>query len=238
MKLVEERRAIQDIQNLKRNRRLIEGFQSQQEAIDAEKAKADAFRKQLDDPEFKAISERYDTIKTELDQLKKEGDEAYSSRNDLFDQRSTLQAELDVLWDKKKASAKEYREAQDIYWAKVKEDRERKAEKARSARRAAEDEKKKELIDRLREEGSVPAYQSQIEDCQTLIDQLSGTASSSSAGLSLNREVVAGVPDLDIRKVDDGVDKNLVPVKKKGDDDNYFVASTFSIARILVLALD
>jgi len=226
MKLVDEKRAIQDISAAKRQRRVIEGFQTQQDAIDAEKAKADELRKQLDDPELKAVSERYDAIRTELDALKKEGDESYASRNVLFDERTELQNQVDELWVKKKASAQKYREAQDAYWARAQEERAKKAEKARLARQAIEDEKKQEVVETLREGASVPAYQSQIEDCQTLIDFFSKSNSTSSTGLELKSEGPAIVPELDLRKVDAAIDKNLVHLKKKkGDDDNYFVAT-------------
>ncbi|KAG8865127.1 hypothetical protein FRB96_000016 [Tulasnella sp. 330] len=224
LKLVDEKRALQDISTAKRQRRVIEGYQAQKEAIDEEKTRADELRKQLDDPELKAVSERYDAIKTELDVLKKEDDASYASRNILFDERSELQAKLDAFWSQKKAAASAYREAQDLYWTKMQEDRARKAEKARETRQAIEDEKKQEVIERLREEGSAPAYQSQIEDCQTLIDQLSGTASTSVTGFHSGREQ-AVVPELDLRKVDDAIDKNLVAVKKKGEEMNYFVAT-------------
>ena len=35
---------------------------------------------------------------------------------------------------------------------------------------AEEQQKKLDLVERLREEGSSPAYQIEIQDCQTLID--------------------------------------------------------------------
>ncbi|THH15103.1 hypothetical protein EW146_g5321 [Bondarzewia mesenterica] len=56
-------------------------------------------------------------------------------------------------------------------WAKVNEDRTRRAERAR-VQHALEEEQKEDIAERLREEASQPAYQVQIEDCQTLIDYL------------------------------------------------------------------
>ena len=71
MRVVDEKRALQEIQQLKRSRRTVESFQADQESIEADRAKLDELRKQLDDPEFKAISDRYDTIKAELDEIKR-----------------------------------------------------------------------------------------------------------------------------------------------------------------------
>ena len=65
----------------------MEGFQAEQEAIEAERAKADELRKQLDDPEAKAASERYDAIKAELDELKKAQEQSQEARNKLVDVR-------------------------------------------------------------------------------------------------------------------------------------------------------
>ena len=156
MKLVDEKRALQDISSLKRQRRVVETFQGEAGAIDADKAKADELRKQLDDPEQKALAARYEAIQTELDELKKEADESYNSRQKLFDQRTALQAELDDLYNRKRESNTNYREASDRYWQKVSEDRARKAERARATRAAAEEDKKKEVAERMREEADAP----------------------------------------------------------------------------------
>lgn len=52
------------------------------------KAQIAELRKQLDDPESKALSERYTQITTELDQIKAEQDEAFKSVNALRDERT------------------------------------------------------------------------------------------------------------------------------------------------------
>ena len=90
-----------------------------QEAIEADRAKADEIRKQLDDPEAKAAAERYDAIKAELDELKKEGDEAYASRSKLLDERTALQGQLDELYNRKRESAARYKEANDKFYTKL-----------------------------------------------------------------------------------------------------------------------
>ncbi|KAI0722942.1 hypothetical protein C8Q76DRAFT_721054 [Earliella scabrosa] len=227
MKLVEEKRALQEISQCKRSRRIVEGFQAEQDAIEADRARADEIRKQLDDPEAKAASERYDAIKAELDELKKEGDEAYASRSKLLDERSALQAQLDELYNRKRESAQRYKDANDKFYTKLNEDRARRAERARAQRAEQEEAKKKEIADRIREEAEIPAFQAQIEDCQTLIDSFSGKSTSgtlSSQKPLTEKSDVAGVPKLDIRKVEAGPGEGLVARKKKGEDEEaYFV---------------
>ncbi|KAG7096937.1 hypothetical protein E1B28_004336 [Marasmius oreades] len=229
MKLADEKRALQEISQCKRNRRAVESFQADQDAIETERQKVDELKKLLDDPESKAISERYEKIKADLDALKKEEDEAYQGRSKLFEERDTLQAQVNVLYNEKRESSQKYREANDRYWTKVNEDKARRAEKAKAQRAAEEAQKKQEIAQRLREEAEIPAFQAQIEDCQTLIDALSGKSTGEvtfkSTPLQPERGEIAGVAKLEIRKVE-AAPEGMVPRKKKNDDDeNYFVGS-------------
>lgn len=224
MKLADEKRALQEISTSKRNRRLVETFEADQESIEADRRAADELRKQLDDPEFQAVSKRYDEIKAELDELKKESDEAYAGRSKLFEERDNLQSQLNTLFSQKRDSVQTFREANDRYWNKVNEDRARRAERARIQRAAEEADKKREIAERLREEAEAPAFQAQIEDCQTLIDYFSGKNSGNvtykSAPLSA-RPDVAGVPKLEIRKVEAAPEGSVVQ-KKKGEEENAY----------------
>ncbi|KAF8974556.1 hypothetical protein BDZ97DRAFT_1774283 [Flammula alnicola] len=226
MKLADEKRALQEISSTKRNRKAVEGFQADQESIEADRQKIEDLRKELDDPASKAISERYDAIKAELDELKKEGDEAYASRSKLFEERDKIQGQLKVLFDEKREQVQHYREANDRHWNKVNEDRARRAEKARAQRATDEAAKKKEIAERILEEAQVPAFQAHIEDCQTLIDYFSGKATGNVTYKSTAppaKTEVAGVPKLELRKVEDAPEGVIVRKKKGEEEDAYFV---------------
>ncbi|KAF8592344.1 hypothetical protein K439DRAFT_1315666, partial [Ramaria rubella] len=230
LKLGDEKRALQEISSLKRSRRTVESFQADQEAIEADRARTDELRKQLDDPEAKAVSERFDAIRAELDELKKESDEAYAGRNKLFEERNAFSAELDVLFSRKRESAQRYREATDRYYQKVNEERARRAERLKAQRAAEEEEKRKEIADRLLDEARVPAFQAKIEDCQTLIDYFSAKIAGGSTpvpaptSLSTSKPDVAGVPKLELRQVEQDAGKGLVARKKKSEgEESYFV---------------
>ena len=226
MKLAEEKRALQEISQAKRTRRVVEGFQAAQDAIDADRSIADELRKQLDDPESKTISDRYDQIKGELDELRKESDEAHAGRAKLFEERDNLQAQMNSLFSAKRASAQQFRDANDRYWTKVNEDRARRAEKARMQRAAEEAQKKLEHAQRLREEASLPAYQAEIEVCQTLIEAFSGKSSDAvvlpSSSLPTKGDV-AGVPKLEPRQVEASTDGLVARRKRREDEETYFV---------------
>lgn len=224
MKLAEEKRALQEISSLKRNRKAVEGFQEQEDSIQADRQKIDELRQELDDPARAAINKRYDEIKEELDALKKESDVAYAGRNKLFEERDKLNAQIKALYDEKRESANRHREANDRYYAKLSEDRARRAEKARAQRAAEEAEKKKEIAERLLEEAQSPAFQAQIEDCQTLIDFLSGKSTNATykSQSLIPKAELAGVPKLEIRQVEDAPEGTVVR-KKNEEEADYFV---------------
>lgn len=226
MKLADEKRALHEISSTKKSRRAVEGFQADQETIEADRQKIEELRKELDDPVSKAVSERYDAIKAELDELKKESDEAYAGRSKLFEERDSIQSQLKALFDEKRESGQRYRDANDRYWNKVNEDRARRAEKARAQRAAEEAQKKKDIAERLLEEAQAPAFQAQIEDCQTLIDFFSGKHSGNIAYKSTpltTKTEVAGVPKLELRQVEAQVEGVIVRKKKGDEQDAYFV---------------
>jgi hypothetical protein len=101
-------------------------------------------------------------------------------------------------------------------------DRARKAERYKADKKAADDARKLETATRLRDEAKIPAFGAQIEDCQTIIDYLSGksTATPGSATPLLERKDVEGVEKKVGRQV--AVDEGLVAMKKKGGEEESF----------------
>ncbi|KAH6914900.1 nuclear segregation protein Bfr1 [Coprinopsis sp. MPI-PUGE-AT-0042] len=226
MKLADEKRALAEISSTRRSRRAVESFQADQDAIEADRAEIEELKKQLDDPEAKAIAEQYETIKAELDSLRLEGDKAAAERNQLFTERDSLQAQIKEWSSKKHESYQRFKEHNDRYWAKVNEDRARRAERARAEKIAYEKEKKKELADRLLEEAQTPAFQYHVEDCQTLIDYFSGksTTQTFKSVETTEAKELPGVPKLEVRKVEDIPEGSIVRKKKGEEEEAYFVA--------------
>jgi uncharacterized coiled-coil DUF342 family protein len=94
MKLVDEKKALQEISALKRSRRTLESSGSVEDSIAADKARIDELKKQLDDPEARKVSDKFDELKKEMDGLRDEGNKAYEERNKLFDERNALSAKM------------------------------------------------------------------------------------------------------------------------------------------------
>ncbi|KAI0759915.1 hypothetical protein BC629DRAFT_1683129 [Irpex lacteus] len=225
LKLADEKRALAEISQLNRSKRTVETFQADEDSIQADRDKIAELKKELDDPEGKAMAERYDTIQAELDELKKQADEVHAARSKLLDERTALQAELDVLYNRKRESAANFRAANDKFYTKLTEDRARRAERERAQRAAEEEAKKAEIVNRLREEAEIPAFQAQIEDCDTLINSFSGKPSGTLSTTPIEKEKahLAGVAELELRKVEAPQDGLVVRKKKGEDDESYFV---------------
>lgn len=182
MKLVEEKRALNEITQLRKSRKVVEGFATQQAAIDADRARADELRGSLDDPASKAISKRYDEIKGELDALQAELDKTSGSRSKLIEQRTTLSARLDVLYAARKERNQAFRDANDTYYQRLTAEREKREAAYKEEQKLNAESHRKEQEQQMREEAALPAFAKEIEDCDVLINvSICGDAACASA---------------------------------------------------------
>ncbi|KAI8456572.1 hypothetical protein BY996DRAFT_4528900, partial [Phakopsora pachyrhizi] len=239
MRIVEEKKALAEIQNLRKARKLVESFGPQQDAIEAEKERVDSLRKKLDDPDQKSTSERWAQIKAELEKLNDKLAETSKSRDKLFEERNKLQDQLNVLYEKKRESALRYKDANDKYYTKMQDDQQRRIDREKADKDAFEADQITEIHEEMRAQAAAPAYEREIEDCRTLIiffdkmlgnnptidessEPLNKTSSSTNEGTA-----TSSLPKLkELRKVD-GEDafQGMIAVKKKGaEDDDFFMA--------------
>jgi hypothetical protein len=201
MKLVDEKKALQEISNLKRSRRTLEASGSVDDAISADKARIDDLKKLLDDPEAKKVSDRFDELKKEMDGLRDEGNKAYEEKNKLYDQRTELSAQLvgislyniALLMIRMPCTAEsetlpkatdrlamsefqiETRVNANIrYYAKVQADRQARQDRYKAEKAKEDASRREEDIIRMREEAKVPAYQAEIEDTAVLVNWFKG----------------------------------------------------------------
>lgn len=115
MKLVEERKALAEIQGLRRSRKTVESFAAQQTSIDADKDAIAQAKAALDQPEVQALNSKWDAIKNEMDKLDKERDEAKKGADSLYDERNKISKEMDEVWAQRRALMTAYKEANDKY---------------------------------------------------------------------------------------------------------------------------
>jgi chromosome segregation ATPase len=169
MKLVDEKKALSEITNLNKARKQFSGFDGQQKDIDAIKAKIADQKKLLDDPEQKAMSEKYTVLQTELDGLKGEQDEAFKNLKALREETDKARAEQQAKYQARK-------ELKDAYYQQKRafQEYEFQARKVRNEKRRQEQlqyvaSKRKETASKRLEEASAPAYQDEIFATEGLI---------------------------------------------------------------------
>lgn len=229
MRIVEEKKALTEIQNLKKSKKLIESFIPQQESIENEKIKLEELKKRIDDPSSKAINDRWNEIKLELDQINNKLDESSKSRDVLFQERNKLQDDLNSLYDKRRESGLRHKEANEKYFAKKQEDEQRRINRQKAEREAQAKAEIEQAQLEMREQAALPAYGREIEDCRTLIlyfDKLIGNVGSNITVEESNelKSSSTSLPKIkEVRQVDqnDGFE-GMVAIKKKGTEQEEF----------------
>ena len=152
--------------------------------------------------------------------MKKEDDELYAIRSQLFEERRSLQQEIDALFFEQRELTVRFREANNRYYETLYEDYRLRTDQARAQKEAEEHEKRKARVIQLREEASRPAFQAQIENCRTLIDYFAARSTTPNVSRAKGGYTE---PKLEIRQVEAAPD-NFVPRKKKDEEEEaYFV---------------
>lgn len=219
MKLVDEKKALTEITNLNKLRKNFSGFDAQQKAIDDVKAQIAEQKKLLDDPEQKALSDKYTKLQTELDGLKAEQDDAYKNLNALRDAQTKTRNE-----QQEKYTA--VKQLKDAYYAQKRayQEYDYQARKARQEKRRQEqlewqNSKRKEAAAKRLEEASAPAYQDEILSAEGLIRYFDPSALPAKEASAESKFAAPAQ-----RKVEDNSEiKGMRLSKKKDDEEAYFV---------------
>lgn len=221
MKIVDEKKALAEISSLKKQRKNFSQFDDSQKQIDDLKTKIKEIKDSMDDPEAKAMSERYNKLQAELDTLKAEADEAYKGLSALRDERTKLNAEQqetfqairkikDDYWQQKKAAQAFEREARD---------------RARERRQAEHDryiaERKKARAQEVLSEASDPAYLEEIRRATSLLRFLDPSLDQAEKAPLLADRGLGAQAD---RKVDDSNIKGTKILSKKDREEDFFPA--------------
>ncbi|OJJ50035.1 hypothetical protein ASPZODRAFT_59429 [Penicilliopsis zonata CBS 506.65] len=225
LRLVDERKALADISSLRKQRKNFAGLDEAQKVINDLKAQIADLKKSLDNPEAKALSDKYTEIQKELDSIKAEQDSAFKSLNALRDERTKLHAEQQKKWsairevkDNYYKARKAYKEYEDKAW-KIRRERQK------AQRDAFEREKRKKVADKKLEEASQLAYTDEILTAQGLIRHFEPTYDFAALGLD-DKKSESGAFRAEIgRTVDDSNMKGLRILKKEDREEDYFAGT-------------
>jgi len=123
-------RTLLEIDDAKRIRKVVEDFQVNSDAIDAKHAAIENLKEQLDDPEAKAIDERYHwhAPEAEMDVMKRKVD-LFGNPLSLFQQQRKLQRQINTLFSEQYDLISRLREDDTQYYAMLNEDWRQRAER-------------------------------------------------------------------------------------------------------------
>jgi len=220
MKLVDEKKALAEISNLNRIRKNFSTFAEADKGISDLKTQIADIKKSREDPEARALSDRYTAIQKELDSIKAEQDELFKNKKSLFDDMTKARDEQQEKWVALKQIKDTYFHASRAYKDYERQAARQRAEKRRQEREEYEAGKRREVAKRKLDEASQPAYHDEILTAQGLIRYFDPASMEGKEAASPGK--FAAVAQ---RTVDAGdAFKGMKVVSKKGDDENaYFV---------------
>ncbi|KAI1915464.1 multicopy suppressor of BFA (Brefeldin A) [Ophidiomyces ophidiicola] len=224
MKLVDERKALAEVSSLRKQRKGFSGFEESQKHIDDLKTQLTGLKKGLDNPEQKALSEKYTSIQKELDEIKAEQDGVFKNIKSLRDERSQLQGQVQKARTSLREIKDTYYHARKAYREFEQEMERNRRERHRAEREKYERERKKKIADKKLEEASRPAYTDEIITAQGLIRHFDPSYDLSSLGLDDEKKMQSGGFRAEIgRTVDSSDIKGVRVVRKEDRDDDYFI---------------
>ncbi|KAF5022267.1 hypothetical protein F66182_5706 [Fusarium sp. NRRL 66182] len=217
MKLVDEKKALADISNLRKIRKNFGQFEDSQKQIDDTRAKIKEIKDSMDDPEQKALSDEYTKIQAEIDAIKAEQDEAYKGLSSLRDERSKLQAEQQEKYAAIRKLKDDYHSQRKAYQSYEREARERHREKQRAEQERYHQERKKAEAERRLGDASDPAYLDEIRRANSLLQFLDPNHKVEKGPLMADTGLGAQAQ----RSVDEAGLKGTKLTRKEDRDDEY-----------------
>ncbi|KAI8939013.1 hypothetical protein NX059_004856 [Plenodomus lindquistii] len=220
MKLVDEKKALSEITTLNKARKNFSQFDSQQKAIDDIKAQIAEQKKLLDDPENKALSDKYTKLQTELDALKAEQDEAFKGLKALREQTDKARAKQQEKYLARKELKDNYYQQKRAFQNYEFEARKIRNEKRRQEQVAYTANKRKEAANKRLEEASAPAYGDEIIATEGLIRHFDPSALPAKETTAASKFAASAQ-----RTVDDAGLKGTRVSKKDEEEEVYFAGT-------------
>ncbi|KAI8364008.1 hypothetical protein EDC96DRAFT_511535 [Choanephora cucurbitarum] len=212
VRIVEEKKMLQEISLLKRNRLSVEDIDEQQNEINRERTIHDELKKNIDESEAKRLSDRYEALDAEFKELNQDQNKQREARNKLYDERNRLKAQLDEEYTKMRQLRDEHRKNNDEYYTFVRQLREYKREQEQLRKLQEEQEKREEAARQELELASLPAFESELALCDNLTVFLEGFL-----GKQQNQQEEAGDQVNSMANAFEGM-----VIKKKTDEDDLF----------------
>lgn len=220
MKIVDEKKTLNQVTELRKLKKAFGGFEDAQKSIDKTKADISELKKAMDNPEAKALSDRYNTIQNELNEIKSDQDDVYKNLNSLRDEREKLYKEQQAKYtairevkDNYFKSRRAYKEYEDkVYQAR--------RERQKAERDAFEKEKRRKNASAKLEEASQPAFMDEILTAEGLIRYFDPSTAEKSSESGPSKFAATAQRTIETAEI-----KGMKALKKDNDEEDYFVGT-------------
>lgn len=213
LKLVDEKKNLAEVSNLRRQIKSFDGLDSLQSKIDAKKTENTDLKKTFDNAETKALSEKYEANQKELDQIK-------ANRDDVNKNYDSLKAKREELYEKQNTTWKAIQSIKDAYFSQRKEYKahqdkvyEQRRERQRVEREQFEKDKRKRIAEQRLEEASGLAFSDEILTAEGIIRHFDPSYSTAEGDKGPGKFAASAS-----RAVDESGFKGMSVMKKQEED--------------------
>ncbi|KAJ3114787.1 hypothetical protein HDU96_001676 [Phlyctochytrium bullatum] len=216
LKLIDEKRIVTEISNLKKARKVLDTLGSQSNTVETDKKQLDALRAELDTlgPKKDEINKQYDVVKAELREVDDGKRKDMGSLTELINQKKALKADVDAAYEKMRTLRAEFKKQNDDWYQWERAERERRQREYQEQRKKDETARLTRAAEEELENAKIPAFTEEITICDSLIAFIQNYTSkpkSATTEASANGAATAG------RAVDSSIPEGAVALKKKDD---------------------
>ncbi|KAK9473367.1 uncharacterized protein V1510DRAFT_363635 [Dipodascopsis tothii] len=219
LKLVDEKRMLNDITALKKARKTFGTFRESEASIAADREKIAALRAKADDPETKEIAAKLTTLQAELDGINAEFDKTSKNRTSLVEKRNEARKIKDEAYNALWKFKNEYYAQEKEYRKYMQEVRQKQWERRIAEREAQDKERRQARAAKKLEDASEPAFTAQIATAESLLAHFDPTFKPSTEGI-VQKSSFAPASARQVA-LPDGV--QVLSKKKDVAEDDYFV---------------
>lgn len=221
MKLVDERQALTDISNLRKQRKGFSRFAEADAGIDDVKKQISELWKTLDNPESRSLSKRFDDIQAEITNIKSEQENTNKNISSIREERTKLHSTQQEKYSAVKDIKGQYNKAKNAYRDYEYEQRKIRTERAKAEQEAYHKERRRKIAEKKLEEASEPAFVNEILAAEGLIRYFEPSHAEAAKSLRGPSGFAA-----EAQRSVDGSDIKGTRVSKKEDrEENYFMGS-------------
>lgn len=220
LKLVEERKTLDQVSQLHKQRKILAGLEIRQAEIDKMKESISKLRESLNSIDRSAQQTEYTETTKELDSLSQGKKDQFTKLNAARDDLRAARDRQQKAYDDMRSFKSKHFEELDQYRKYEREAFKKRQERQKAERDAYQAEKRKQALEERLEEAKIAAYGEEIRAADALIRLLDPTGASTDTDNKSAESSFAAQPQ---RKVQEADFKGTRLQRKTEDEDSYFI---------------